>query len=321
MSGLNNIREAYLEVYNNQQLDEDMHPVYKRGGEQRRTQTPRQLGVKRAPHNIPKGGTTISPRDPGGQRLATGEQDRGKGSKAARRAAALQANKPKVKSFPNRLRRADGQGIRDSYDYYDIILSHLLDEGYAETPESAEAIMVNMSEEWIDDIMERMDSEERAMRRELAADKRASKMDSKVGAKYAGSEAQSAAKADKKSRGKHIHGTVDEAKDDSYLETDMKKRQKNNEKAVADMKKTKGYADMVKAARKHFDEETISERALDTAEKGEKERLVKGMKKSAADFKARYGKRAKSVMYATATARAKEHMDTSKSDRRYGVER
>src|SRR6056300_726261 len=36
----------------------------------------------------------------------------------------------------------------DSYDYYAIILSHLLDEGYAETPEAAEAIMVNMSEEW-----------------------------------------------------------------------------------------------------------------------------------------------------------------------------
>jgi hypothetical protein len=36
----------------------------------------------------------------------------------------------------------------ENYDLYDIILSHLLDEGYAETPEAAEAIMVNMSEEW-----------------------------------------------------------------------------------------------------------------------------------------------------------------------------
>jgi hypothetical protein len=47
---------------------------------------------------------------------------------------------------------------------------------------------------------------------------------------------------------------VAEAKDDSYLETDMKKRQSNNEKAIAAMKKTKGYADMVAAARKKFDE-------------------------------------------------------------------
>lgn len=221
---------------------------------------------------------------------------------------------------------------------------------------------------------ERMDPEERAMRRELAADKRASKMDAKVGAKYAGSEAKSAEKADKKSKGKHIHGMADsvevdgdlvEKKDDSYLETDMEKRRKNNEKAVEDMKKTKAHADMVKAARKHFEEFVaeedpcwkgytqvgmkkkggrevpncvpskgvpkakgykkeeleLDERALDTAETGEKERLVKGMKKSAADFKKRYGERAKSVMYATATKMAKKHMNTSKSDRRYGVER
>ena len=59
------------------------------------------------------------------------------------------------KSFGNRLTRSDRQGIRDSYEYdlYDIILSHLLDEGYAETPEAAEAIMVNMSEEWRESIL------------------------------------------------------------------------------------------------------------------------------------------------------------------------
>ena len=38
-------------------------------------------------------------------------------------------------------------------DLYDVILSHLLDEGYAETQEQAEAIMVNMSEEWRDSII------------------------------------------------------------------------------------------------------------------------------------------------------------------------
>ena len=41
----------------------------------------------------------------------------------------------------------------EGYDLYDIILSHLLDEGYAETQEAAEAIMVNMSEEWIGSII------------------------------------------------------------------------------------------------------------------------------------------------------------------------
>jgi hypothetical protein len=44
---------------------------------------------------------------------------------------------------------------------YDTILSHLLDGGYAETPEAAEAIMVNMSEEWRDDIVEELTGERR----------------------------------------------------------------------------------------------------------------------------------------------------------------
>jgi Na+/phosphate symporter len=180
---------------------------------------------------------------------------------------------------------------------------------------------------------ERMSDDEKEMRRLAAQERRAGKsdrMDSKTAEKYASSEKRSAEREDKKSKGKHIHGMADsvelegdivEKKDSSYLETDMKKRMNNNEKAIEAMKKTKAHADMVKAARKHFEEvESVIERTLDTAEKGEKERLVKGMKKSASDFKKRYGERAKSVMYATATKMAKDHMDTSKSDRRYAVE-
>jgi hypothetical protein len=50
-------------------------------------------------------------------------------------------------------------------------------------------------------------------------------------------------------------------KDSSYLETDMKKRRENNEKSIEDMKKTKGYSDMVKSARKAMgvDEEFVGE--------------------------------------------------------------
>ena len=43
---------------------------------------------------------------------------------------------------------------------------------------------------------------------------------------------------------------------------------------------------------------------MTSAEKKEKETLVKGMKKAKGDFKKRYGKDAKAVMYATATKRA-----------------
>ena len=47
---------------------------------------------------------------------------------------------------------------KEETDFYDIILSHLIDEGYADTQEAAERIMVNMSEEWRESIVEtRMD--------------------------------------------------------------------------------------------------------------------------------------------------------------------
>ncbi len=46
-----------------------------------------------------------------------------------------------------------GIKLADSYDLYDIILSYLLDEGYAETQEAAEVMMVNMSEEWRESIL------------------------------------------------------------------------------------------------------------------------------------------------------------------------
>ena len=72
-----------------------------------------------------------------------------------RKLSARKRQKPEDVGSGNKARRRAGKEVKDSriavsdsYDYYDIILSHLLDEGYAETPEAAEAIMVNMSEEW-----------------------------------------------------------------------------------------------------------------------------------------------------------------------------
>ena len=48
----------------------------------------------------------------------------------------------------------DRMKTMESYDLYDVILEYLLDEGYAETVENAESIMVNMSEDWRDSIVE-----------------------------------------------------------------------------------------------------------------------------------------------------------------------
>ena len=74
----------------------------------------------------------------------------------AKAAANKERGGKKKSAFGNRLMRSDRQGIRDDYEYdlYDIILSHLLDEGYADTQEAAEAIMVNMSEDWRDSIID-----------------------------------------------------------------------------------------------------------------------------------------------------------------------
>jgi hypothetical protein len=61
-------------------------------------------------------------------------------------------NKRKLATQKARGQHAEG------YDLYDIILSHLIDEGYADTQKAAEAIMVNMSEDWRESIVEtRMD--------------------------------------------------------------------------------------------------------------------------------------------------------------------
>jgi hypothetical protein len=63
--------------------------------------------------------------------------------------------------FDNLNKKRDRKKLQqEQVDLYDIIFSHLLDEGYAETPEAAEAIMVNMSEDWRESIVEEVLDEE-----------------------------------------------------------------------------------------------------------------------------------------------------------------
>jgi hypothetical protein len=50
--------------------------------------------------------------------------------------------------------KVDMKVSTEEVNLYDVILSHLLDEGYASTEEAATAIMVNMSEEWRDSVVE-----------------------------------------------------------------------------------------------------------------------------------------------------------------------
>ena len=121
------LQEAYSQVY---QVDEELTGSRK----------------ERASEILNKKLTDVETLRKLADRKRTQKTDYGSGNKAARRAG------KKVKD--TRVAQSD-----ESYDYYDIILSHLLDEGYAETPEAAEVIMVNMSEEWRESICEELTGE------------------------------------------------------------------------------------------------------------------------------------------------------------------
>jgi len=74
-------------------------------------------------------------------------------------------------------------------------------------------------------------------------------------------------------------------------------------------RKTDNPGEKAAAERKAKGPKLMGERALSSDEKDDKEKYVKGMKKSVKDFKKRYGDEYKSVMYATATKMAKEETE------------
>ena len=65
------------------------------------------------------------------------------------------AQQLKNKDFGGAFKTVAGgvQSLMQSHDLYDTILSHLMNEGYADTVENAESIMVNMSENWRESIL------------------------------------------------------------------------------------------------------------------------------------------------------------------------
>jgi len=176
---LRNLQEAYLEVYDNELNEGAAAAVAARAQQlanQRKGQTPErkemyQKLAKRASER------ERGPFQRGDTRTGMTQSDRDRRREADADEADLYGEKksthgpgslprsdrkyyqqvmrgqiPSATSDPIRVLRGAAQQ-RESYDLYDIILSHLLDEGYAETVEAAEAIMVNMSEEWRESII------------------------------------------------------------------------------------------------------------------------------------------------------------------------
>jgi len=90
------------------------------------------------------------------------------------------------------------QQVNQSFDLFDVIKGHLLDEGYADNEDAALAIMANMSEEWKQDIVEGMTMKDfkerrRKLQRKAASDdaKKRGHVDKFTGKPYGTEEAAS----------------------------------------------------------------------------------------------------------------------------------
>ena len=193
---IRNLQEAYLEVYSSPEELDEATAMAKRGLDEPaiRTQIARNSGGGQAADRA----TALADRPTYGQR--------GVNPQARQRLAATQrgdfrnttssspglhgyghkSDDSKVKAIqaargaqrgvltPNEKKKLN----REQTDLYDIILSHLLDEGYAETQGAAEVIMVNMSEDWRESIVEAIEglrpASERMARGVLTSSQRAS---------------------------------------------------------------------------------------------------------------------------------------------------
>jgi hypothetical protein len=113
-----------------------------------------------------KGGETetVSQRmdreKPYGKRM-TGQMAREYGSRHAAEVTRVVkgAGEPQAVTYPRKGRdekpKLSREVIRkEDFDLYDLLLHHLMTEGFAETPEAAVAIMANMSEAWADSIVD-----------------------------------------------------------------------------------------------------------------------------------------------------------------------
>ena len=97
-----------------------------------------------------------------------------------------------AKPTPTATRRPMGSvkpgSLVSGFDMFDVVKGYLIDEGYAETEESAIAIMANMSEEWkLEIIDEAVKGESSDRRKALAAERRKGikPLPAKEGEKYA----------------------------------------------------------------------------------------------------------------------------------------
>jgi len=116
----------------------------------------------------------------------------------------------------------------------------------------------------------------------------------------------------KKKWGDNNFGTA-EPKVKATEEVEQVNEKKKTKDILVTMKGNKSAGSVMRIKKSDYDpkkhdlaenQEQVVERKMSDAEMNKREEIVKGMKKKLSDFRARYGKRAKDVMYATATKQA-----------------
>ena len=168
---LRNLQEAYEAVYENQQLDEISQKTATKVYAQRRTgefegddasdrvaktnklkgRIEKKFGKKAGEHADRAADVeTFGRKDASGRR---------KQSPQPRIQTSDHENQREFKrelriKRDRRLRAARGEDTNEQFDIFDVILEHLVAEGYADTNQAALAIMANMSEEWKQSIVE-----------------------------------------------------------------------------------------------------------------------------------------------------------------------
>ena len=173
---LYNLQEAYTQVYN--ELDEERAPGVKPYEPRKRRPLDPEKPLsgekgdgsgygadekfKKPDDKIKKPGTEVpAPKKGGYGRIfsnipygigAHGNRNRSRNSTIR----GMDPGAPRSEVIaPKDKKKASKEIVRkEEFDAYDVILSHLIDEGYADTQEAAEAIMVNMSEDWRESIFE-----------------------------------------------------------------------------------------------------------------------------------------------------------------------
>jgi hypothetical protein len=166
---LRNLHEAYLEVVENQQLDEGLkilprEKMKSKASSKRLRATASELKSK---FTTSKGTTERNVVDAKNKRLRSQADKIDKsaaehtpsdamGKERSNRSRSYGTSNPMGSNEYAERQYAKNRAklrVKEQVDLYDIILSHLLDEGYADTEQAAEAIMVNMSEEWMGSII------------------------------------------------------------------------------------------------------------------------------------------------------------------------